>query len=68
MIPDKIPVINEKLMRDSKSGALLSTDRDAVIAYERKKREAASQKDRINKLEQELSELKDMVSKLIEKR
>lgn len=68
MTPEKIPVLNEKLVRDSKSGALLSTDRDAVTAYERKKRESSAQKDRINRLEQELLELRSVVSKLIEKR
>ena len=68
MSQDKIPVQNEKMVRDTRSGALLSTDRDSVKAYERRRREAQAQKDRINRLEQELLELRSVVSKLIEKR
>jgi hypothetical protein len=65
---DKIPVQNEKLVRDMRSGALLSTDKDSIKAYERRKQEAKAQKDRINRLEHELSELKALMSKLIEER
>jgi hypothetical protein len=68
MSQDKIPVQNEKMVRDTRSGALLSTDRDSVKAYERRRREAQAQKDRINRLEHELSELKGIISKLIEER
>ena len=68
MSQDKIPVQNEKMVRDTRSGALLSTDRDSVRAYERRRREAQAQKDRINRLEHELSELKGIISKLIEER
>lgn len=64
----KIPVQNEKMVRDMHSGALLSTDNDSIKAYERRKQEAKAQKDRINRLEHELSELKSIVSNLIEKR
>jgi len=64
----KIPVQNEKMVRDMHSGALLSTDKDSIKAYERRKQEAKAQKDRINRLEHELSELKSIVSNLIEKR
>jgi cell shape-determining protein MreC len=55
-------------VRDTRTGALLSTDRDSVKAYERRRREAQAQKDRINRLEHELSELKALMSKLIEER
>ena len=68
MSQDKIPVQNEKMVRDTRSGALLSTDRDSVKAYERRRREAQAQKDRIIRLEHELSELKGIISKLIEER
>lgn len=63
----KIPVKGEKMVRDMKSSALLSVDRDAVAAYERKRQEAASQKNRINRLEQEVTELKQLLSQLIGK-
>ena len=65
---DKIPVQNERMVRDMRSGALLSTDKDSIKAYERRKQEAKAQKDRINRLEHELSELKTLMSKLIEER
>jgi hypothetical protein len=68
MSQDKIPVQNEKMVRDTRSGALLSTDRDSVKAYEKRRQEARAQKDRINRLEHELSELKGIISKLIEER
>jgi hypothetical protein len=68
MMPNRIRVKNESMVRDTKTGALLSTDREAVIAYERKKQEQKAQRDRINRLEQEVSDLKELVSKLIEKR
>jgi hypothetical protein len=68
MSQEKIPVQNEKMVRDTRTGALLSTDRDSVKAYERRRREAQAQKDRINRLEHELSELKALMSKLIEER
>ena len=49
---ERIPVKDEKMVRDTFSHAILSTDHDAVAAYERKKRETKAQKDRINRLEQ----------------
>lgn len=64
---DRIPVKDEKMVRDTFSHAILSTDHDAVTAYEKKKREAKAQKDRINRLEQEVTELKQLLSQLIGK-
>jgi DeoR/GlpR family transcriptional regulator of sugar metabolism len=68
MMPNRIKVKNERLVRDTKTGAILSTDHDSIHAYERRKHEHLAQKERINKLEQELFDLKSLVSKLIEKR
>jgi len=68
MIPDKIPVQNEKMVRDVRSKALLSTDRDSVRAYEKKRQESKAQKERINRLEQELADLKAIISELVQKR
>lgn len=65
---DRIPVKDERMVRDPATQALLSTDHDAIAAYERKRRENKAQKDRINRLEQEVQELKQLLSKLIEKR
>ena len=68
MKPDQLRVKNEHLVRDTKSGALLSTDRDSILAYEKRKHDVRLQKDPINRLELELSDLKELVFKLIEKR
>jgi polyhydroxyalkanoate synthesis regulator phasin len=64
----KIPVKNEALVRDSKTGALLSTDLDAVKAYERKKQEMKAQKERINRLEEEIADLKKAIAALLQQR
>jgi len=65
---DKVPVRNEPLVRDMRTGALLSTDRDAFRAYEDRKRERQAQQDRLNSLEGKVAELQRILSELIEKR
>lgn len=65
---DKVPVQNEPMVRDTRTGALLSTDRDAFRAYEDRKRERQSQQDRINSLEEKVAELQRILSELIGKR
>lgn len=53
-----------KLRRsESNPGALISTDREGLAAY-RKKKQAAS---RINKVESDVAELKAMMARLLEK-
>jgi hypothetical protein len=68
MTPDRIPVENERMVRDRRTGALLSTDRDAIRAYEARKRERQSQAERINNLEQTVAELQKAISEIIGKR
>lgn len=65
---DKVPVQNEPMVRDMRTGALLSTDRDAFRAYEDRKRERQVQQDRINRLEEKVTELQHILSELIGKR
>jgi hypothetical protein len=65
---DRIPVENERMVRDRRTGALLSTDRDAIRAYETRKRERQSQAERINNLEQTVAELQKAISEIIGKR
>ena len=48
---------------ESNPGALVSTDRDGLIAYKKKKQAAA----RINKVESDVAELKAMMALLLEK-
>ena len=59
---------NENLVRDSYSKAILNTDRGAVLRHKKKIEEAKKtqvQQDRINSLEQELAEIKELLKKLI---
>ena len=59
---------NENLVRDSYSKAILNTDRGAVLRHNKKLDEvkkAKAQQDRINSLEQELVEIKELLKKLI---
>lgn len=51
------------MVRDAQSRALLFTDKGAIEAYRRKK----AQNNEINNLKQELSELKSLVQRLIER-
>ena len=60
-------VRNENLVRDPRTTALLSTDKDAIMAYERKKRERQVQEDRLNTLEREVAALKEQVAQLLRK-
>lgn len=64
----RIRVQNENMVRDPRTSALLSTDKDAIKAYERRKQELQSQKDRLNRLERDVATLKDLVSQLMNQR
>lgn len=68
MSDDRIPVENERLVRDRRTGALLSTDKDAIRAYEARKRDRLSQQERINTLERTVAELQKAISEIIGKR
>lgn len=62
-----IKVENDKsLVRDSSTGAILNTDREALVAYRRRKNLIKSQEDRINKLETDLSDIKNLLNTIIE--
>jgi hypothetical protein len=60
----KIPVKNSKLVRDTKTGAILSTDIIAIKEYEEKKRRKEIEKNRLNRLELEVSELRSVIDEL----
>lgn len=65
MKQNKTKVKNEKMVRDNRTTAILSVDVDGIASYEKRKREIASQKDRINNLETELASLKEVVFNLL---
>lgn len=63
---DKIPVQNEKtLLRDTKTGALLSTDTSGAAQYKRRIQEEHDKNNELNTLKQELSDIKNLLKKLI---
>ena len=65
---DKIPVKdNTGLVRDVSSGAVLSIDVEAVRIYEERKRKILSDRQRLNKLETELAELRSIIEELRKK-
>ena len=65
---DKIPVKdNTGLVRDVSSGAVLSIDVEAVRIYEERKRKILSDRQRLNKLESELAELRSIIEELRKK-
>ena len=55
------------LIRDTNSNALLFTNREDILAYERRKAEMQSQNLQINTLKQEIAELKNLVQQIIER-
>jgi hypothetical protein len=61
---EKARVKNENMVRDMKTTALLSTDHDAIRAYEMKKRERNLLYERLNSLERQVAELKAIVLEL----
>ena len=63
----KIPVKDAKLVRDSTSRAVLSTDREAVVAYEERVKKIQSDRDRLNRLETEMSVLRALIEELRKK-
>jgi hypothetical protein len=63
----KIPVKDAKMVRDSTSRAVLSTDREAVVAYEERVKKIQSDRDRLNRLETEMSVLRALIEELRKK-
>lgn len=60
----KIPVKNNRMVRDTSSGAVLSVDVDAIKTYEERRRKIQTDKDRLNRLEIEVSELRTFIEEL----
>lgn len=61
---ERAKVRNENMVRDMRTTALLSTDKDAIFHYERKRAERKAQEDRLNTLEREVAALKEQVAQL----
>jgi len=63
----RVPVKNNKMVRDTKTNAILSVDTDAIKAYEDRIRKIQAEKDRLNRLELEVSELRAIIEELRKK-
>lgn len=61
---NKAKVRNENMVRDMRTTALLSTDKEAIMHYERKRAERKAQEERLNRLEREIAALKEQIAQL----
>lgn len=55
----------EHLVRDPFTGHIRNTDRDAYLNYMRRKEMAIEDKEKMARMEREISELKNLVKKLV---
>ena len=55
------------LFRDTDTGAIINTDRSAYIAYKNKRQQKLKEMSRIDKLQDEIDEIKSLLYKVIDK-
>ena len=55
------------LFRDTDSGAIVNTDRSAYLAYKSKQQQRLNEMGRIDKLQDEIDEIKSLLYKVIDK-
>ena len=55
------------LFRDTETGAIINTDRSAFVAYKNRKQQKLKEMGRIEKLENEIDEIKSLLYKVIDK-
>ena len=55
------------LFRDTDSGAIVNTDRSAYLAYKTKRNQRLNEMSRIEKLQDEIDEIKSLLYKVIDK-
>ena len=55
------------LFRDTDSGAIVNTDRSAYLAYKTKQQQRLNEMGRIDKLQNEIDEIKSLLYKVIDK-
>ena len=55
------------LFRDTDTGAIINTDRSAYIAYKNKRQQKIKEMNRIDKLQNEIDEIKSLLYKVIDK-
>ncbi len=55
------------LFRDTETGAIINTDRSAFVAYKNRRQQKLKEMGRIEKLENEIDEIKSLLYKVIDK-
>ena len=55
------------LIRDTDTGAIINTDKSAYIAYKHKRQQKLKEMNRIDKLQNEIDEIKSLLYKVIDK-
>ena len=65
-MPNTLPIEGERMVRDGHSKGVMSTNMSALQAYKEKKKLAVSKEQRINNLEDDVSEIKNMLKQLLE--
>lgn len=58
---------SNELFRDTESGAILNTSRSAYIAYKNRREQKLREMERIDKLEDDVVEIKSLLNKIIDK-
>jgi len=60
----KVPVKNNRMVRDMSNSAILSIDIDSIKEYEDRCRKIQTDKDRLNRLEQEVLQLRMIIEEI----
>ncbi len=55
------------LFRDTESGAILNNDRSAYMSYKKRQQQRLNEMNRIEKIENEIDEIKSLLHKVIDK-
>lgn len=63
----KVPVKNAPMVRDMRTNAVLSVDVEAIKEYEERRNKIQSERERLNRLETEVSELRAIIEELRKK-
>ena len=57
----------QDLVKDKETGAILNTNMDSLSAYKQKRQKDIEQKNRIDKMENDIGDIKSMLKELINK-
>tara|TARA_B100000214_G_C23934090_1_gene612240 strand:+ start:1100 stop:1297 length:198 start_codon:yes stop_codon:yes gene_type:complete len=58
---------HSNLFRDEKSGAIINTDSSSFAAYQQAKTKKAIERKELDTMKEEISEIKQMLAKIVEK-